>query len=162
MERILTKGRLVYDPVRHDFKKAHKTRTLIIQLARDDLDLYYQWFITRHGGQNLQLQRPMYGTHVTLVGGAEFVPRLDRWKKHEGKIIEFEYDPVVRNHQMFWSLPVYGDHLQEYRLELGMKPEPDFHITVGRQYDWQPIPRSARRRASEIRRERALAEGEAA
>lgn len=133
-------------------------RTLIVQLPRDDLDLYYQWFITRHHGQNLQLQRPMYGPHVTIVSGNEHVPNLKAWKKYQGNVITFEYDTVIRNHWQFWSLPVYSEQFQSIRKELGLKAEPDFHITIGRQFDWQPISHHAKRRASEIRRERELME----
>jgi hypothetical protein len=153
MNKIKTKGRLVYDPVRHGFKKTHKTRTLIVELPRDGLDLLYQWFIMKEFGQCMSLQRPMYGTHVTIVGGNENVPKLDMWKKHEGKVIELEYSPAVRNHWAFWSLPVFGDHLQDLRFELGMVAEKDFHITIGRQFDWQQIQPKARRPAWQIQDE---------
>lgn len=152
--RIKAQGKLVYDPHRgSDFRKTGKTRTLIVQLSRDDLDLYYQWFVRRQFGEGMALQRPMFGTHVTIVGGAERVPNMDAWKRHQGETVTFEYGPAVRNHWHFWSLPVYCEYFQELRAELGMKREPDFHITIGRQYDWQPIPKKARRRAWEIRLE---------
>jgi len=156
--RLTAKGRLFYDPIRQDFKKQHKMRTLIVQLPRDDLDLYYQWFIEKNFGQSMKLQRPMYGAHVTIVGGNERVPNMAAWKKHQNEEIVFEYDPVVRNHWQFWSLPVYCKRFDEIRAELGMKLEPDFHITIGRQFDWQPVSKTAKRRASEIRRSREIEE----
>lgn len=137
--RLKATGRLIYDPARPNFNKEYKLRTLIVQLPRDDLDLYYQWFIERHHGQWLKLQRPMYGVHVTVVSGKERVPNMKAWKKHAGREISFEYDPVVRRHWQFWSLPAYSEQLQELRVELGLKTEHDFHITIGRQFDWQAV-----------------------
>ena len=132
------KGTLVYDPVRPDFKKSHKTRTLIIELPRDTLDLYYQWFLRRQHGTWLDLQRPMYGTHVTIVKGNEHVPDLTNWKKHAGKTVTFQVSPLVRRHWHFWNLPVRGPRLDELRSELGLTKTMPFHLTIGRQYDWQP------------------------
>lgn len=152
-------GRLKYDPVRVDrkavakkqkagnvdenftgFRKAHKTRTLIVELPRDELDAYYRWFITRKHGSYLELQPPMWGKHVTVVKGTERIPKLEHWKKHEGQVVEFEYCPeLIRNHWRFWSLAVRGNDLTALRLELGLWPLKDMHITIGRQYEWQPL-----------------------
>ena len=84
---------------------------------------------------------------------------MDLWRKYEGMEVEIRYDVVVRNHFGFWSLPVYNRWFQEIRAELGLPPEPDFHITIGRQFDWQPVPPSARRYAHQIRKEREMLEG---
>jgi hypothetical protein len=80
------------------------------------------------------------------------------WGKYEGREVDIEYDVVLRHHGRFWSLPVYSDWFQEVRRELGLPPASDFHITVGRQFDWQPVPQSAQRTAASIRRERELLE----
>lgn len=181
--RIKARGRIVYDPKRENFNKTHKMRTMIIDLPKDDLDRLYMWFVARHvksyanlphttdtvarekdenetwmrpyhrPGASFELLRPMYGKHITIVGGNEHVKNMHLWKKHEGEIVEFEYAPVPRQHWQFWSLPVYGDHLQEFRRELGLKDEKDFHITIGRLHDWQPVPRAARRKAWEARKQ---------
>lgn len=135
---IKTQGRLAYDPARHEFKKMYKTRTLIAEMARDELDLYYQWFLKKKYGDWLRLQRPMWGRHVTVVRGNEQVPCLDLWKKHAGEIVEFEYSPMLEHKFGFWSLSVRGDELQALRVELGlMKIYHNFHVTIGRQVDWQ-------------------------
>lgn len=134
---IKTRGKLAYDPTRREFKKTYKTRTLIAELPRDQIDLYYQWFIKKQYGEWLSLQRPMWGIHVTVVRGNEPVPKLDLWKIHADRWVEFEYGPFIRHHWGFWSLPVRSVELIEIRRELGLKAEHDFHITVGRQVEWQ-------------------------
>ena len=135
-------AKLVYDPNRPDFKKAHKTRTLIAQLRRDDLDLYYQWFLKQKFGQYLEIQRPMFGTHVTIVRGDESIGRdkMHLWKKYEGQILSFNYDPCsLERHWQFWSIRVESTDMCDIRAELGLRHQPNFHITIGRQYDWQPL-----------------------
>lgn len=138
---IKTTGKLVYDPIRFDFKKTHKQRTLILDLKRDDLDLYYQWFLKQKYGQWMSLQRPMYGVHCTVIKGDEFIPKdkLCLWKKYQGQFLEIEYDPSkIERHWEFWSLSVKSKQLIEIRKELGLKEDFRLHITIGRQYSWMP------------------------
>jgi hypothetical protein len=135
---IKTKGVLRYEPKRPRFKKTHKEATLIVQLPWDDLDVYYHWHLQKKFGSYLTLQRPMWGKHMTVVRGDE-KPRGDSWKKLEGKMIEIEYSPDIKLNWQFWSLPVRpSDELQAIRADLGLKEFHNFHITVGRQFDWQP------------------------
>jgi hypothetical protein len=161
MQRLTTRGRLAYNLPPISSRKPYTKRSLVATLPRDDLDLLYQWFIERQFGQALRLNRPIFGTHATIVRHTEDVPNMALWGKYEGMEIDIEYDVVVRNHFGFWSLPVYNDRFQEIRHELGLPPERDFHITIGRQFDWQPVPASARRYAYEIRQARAMHEREA-
>lgn len=156
MQRLIARGRMAYNLPPIASKKHYAKRSLVAALPRDDLDLLYQWFIERQYGQALRLNRPMFGTHVTIVTPEETVPDMRAWGKYEGREVDIEYDVVLRHHGPFWSLPVYSDWFQEVRRELGMPPSADFHITVGRQFSWQPIAQSARRTAASIRREREL------
>jgi len=138
---IQTVGKLIYDPYRKDLRKTHKARTLIAELPRDQLDLYYQWFLTKKYGTWMTLQRPMYGLHVTIVKGDEKVPqdRLHLWKKYQGQPIELMYDPTkLQCNWKFWSLEVKSDKILEIREELGLKGLYRPHITIGRAYDWMP------------------------
>ncbi len=154
MRRFITQGRLAYNMPPLSSKKPYTKRSLVATLPRDDLDRLYQWFIERRHGQALRLNRPIFGTHVTIVRHNENVPDMTAWGRYEGREVAIAYDVVLRNHYGFWSLPVYNEWFQEVRAELGLPPEPDFHITVGRQFDWQPIAHGARRDASDIRLER--------
>lgn len=154
MQRLTVRGRLAYDLPPRRSSKPYDKRSLVATLPDDDLDLLYQWFVERRYGQALRLNRPIFGTHVTIVRHEEHVPNMQYWGKYEGVDIDVEYDVELRRHFGFWSLPVYSDVFQQIRAELGLPPEPDFHITIGRQFDWQPIPPAARRYAHQIRRER--------
>ncbi len=65
---------------------------------------------------------------------------MDAWGKHEGKLIEFEYDSYVRNDKMYYWLNAFSPELEKIRVELGLSiadkftRAPDgshrFHITV--------------------------------
>jgi hypothetical protein len=134
-------GKLIYDPHRSNFRKTYKQRTLIVQLPHDQLDLYYQWFLTKKFGTWMTLQRPMFGLHVTVVGGNEHIPKnkLHLWKKYHGQAIELEYDnSSIERHWHFWSMSVKSQKLQDIRQELGLILDYRLHITFGRQYDWMP------------------------
>jgi hypothetical protein len=135
------KGKLVYDPTRKNFRKDHKQRTLIIEFPKDQLDLYYQWFLSKQFGTWYDIQRPMWGLHCTIVKGNEFIhkDKLNLWKKYEGQVVEVEYDPTTLSlHWEFWTMNVKSDMVKNIRDELGLGSSYKPHITVGRLYDWQP------------------------
>lgn len=157
---IKTKGRLKYDPVRIDkravakkakagpvdpsytgFRKTHKARTLIVQLPWDDLSAYYRWFLTRNYGTCLEMQPPMWGAHVTVVHGLEKIPKMELWKAHEGETVELEYCPeLIKSKWRFWFIPARSARFSILRSELSLNPNSiDLHITIARQFDWQPI-----------------------
>ncbi len=136
---IKLSGILKYDPVRKGFKKSNKCRTLIIDLARDDIDLYYQWFLLKQYGTWLSLQRPMFGNHITIVKGDETGFKSQNWGLHEGKRVTFLLSPVISKTHTFWSLPVIFPEGNSIRNDLQLNKKMNFHLTIGRQYDWQPI-----------------------
>lgn len=137
---MIAKGKLIYDPIRPGFRKEHKQRTLIVELPKDQMDLYYQWFITNKYGHNMDMQRPMYGLHCTVVKGNEFIApdKLALWKKYSSQLIEIDYNPEkIERHWQFWSITVDSPKLVEIRRELGLRTDYRLHITIGRHYDWQ-------------------------
>ncbi len=147
---IQVTGKLVYDPARDvsvtneavKFKKVHKQRTLVVELPWSQLHLYYQWFLRKNFGSWFELQPPMYGLHVTVVKGNEHInPKFMKfWKKYDGQEIEISYDPSkIECHWKFWSIDVVSPRLFEIRKELGLNDFHRMHITIGRQYDWQPL-----------------------
>jgi hypothetical protein len=158
VEFLKAQGRLIYDPPRTDLKKVHKSRTLVIELPWDDLDLYYQWHLRKRYGswfdhelrkqrvynetqtalreidENIPcVTRPMWGKHVTVVRGDEPGWKSQNWGKHAGEKIDVFYTPHLQRTWKFWSLPVKDDNLFELRRELGLKAFHDFHITVARE-----------------------------
>ena len=140
MSWIKLSGILRYEPYRGpEFKKQYKTRTLIIDIGNrgNELDLYYQWFLKKKFGSFLEMQRPLFGTHVTVVGGTEYIPNLSAWKKYEREQVEFEYSPELNLTYQFWSLPVRCHRARQIRDELGLKQKINLHITIGRLHNWQ-------------------------
>jgi hypothetical protein len=140
-------GVLIYEPNRDKdfegnetvFRKTFKTKTLIVQLhPSTDLNLYYEWFLKKKYGDRFKLQPPMFGLHVTVVRGDEKILHKSAWKKRNGELISFEYNPErLKSAWQFWSLPVRGTYLEQLRVGLGLSEFHDFHLTVGRVYDWQ-------------------------
>lgn len=130
-------GILKYDPFRPGFKKTHKSRTLIVDFARDDFDLYYQWFLKKKFGDWMEIQRPMFGKHVTVVRGDEPGYKSREWGKYEGEKIKVHVSPCLNKNYAFWALPVESDDLLAIRRELGLKNFHNFHMTIGREYEWQ-------------------------
>lgn len=162
MEWLKVTGTLIYDPVRRDanviaklekrgestdgkhagFRKTNKTRTLILDLPRDDLAEYYRWWLRRKYGEGFKMQAPMWGTHVTVVRGNEHVPDLSAWKKHDRAKVTVEYAPGgLSPHWRFWTLPVRSSKLDDLRAELGLKNFHRHHITIGRTDDWVRHPK---------------------
>ena len=141
-EWIKLSGVLQYEPDRGPcFKKQFKTKTLIVELGgrwKNQIDLYYQWHLKKKFGSYLELQRPMFGNHVTVVRGDECPKNKEYWKKYVGHKIEFEYSLQLELKYTFWQMPVRSEALQNIRLELGMKRLANMHLTIGRQFDWQP------------------------
>lgn len=158
MKFLKITGKIMYDPTRYNLKKTHKERTMIVQLPKDELDLYYQWFLRKEYGtwfdhelrtnsvlneqqtafvqkdENIpRVTRPMWGTHVTIVRGDEPGYKSKNWGLHEGEKIEIMYVPDLQRTWKFWSMPVKGDNLFEFRRELNLKAFHDFHITVARE-----------------------------
>jgi 2'-5' RNA ligase len=133
-------GRLVYEPVRKNFKKSGKVKTLIIELPYDGLVNVYRWFITRRYG--CQTSPPMYGPHVTVVRGDEKPPMPNAWRKHEGKRIDVLVSPHVYRIFNWWALPVKCPQIFDLRAELGLHSaayEP--HLTIGRDdMEWTKPP----------------------
>lgn len=87
-----------------------------------------------------RLNRQKWRAHISVVRNAK--PRnMEVWKKHEGKLVEFEYDSFIRNDQMYYWLNAFSPALEEIRKELGLPVadgftrSPDgshrFHITIG-------------------------------
>lgn len=130
-------GQLLYNPIRPLLKRDDQACTLILDLPKDDLAAYYQWFIQHQYGQWLKLQSPMFGAHVTVVRPQEVDESNPLWLAYEGQKLNIEYGFVER-HWEFWSLNVFSQELVEIRRELGLRTDFRLHITIGRQFDWQP------------------------
>ena len=123
---------------------------MVIDLDAKNLDLYFHKLIAAKHGPWVNLLRPMYGIHCTVVKGTEGIPNLTHWKAHEGKSVVIEIAPETLHRTEgftmkvkgvsdrvpfgFWTVDVKGDDLRSFRQELGMKPDSNWHVTVAREH----------------------------
>lgn len=78
-----------------------------------------------------------YAPHITVVRHER--PNMREWKRYEGRLVKFLYDPWVYNDRTYWWLSVSCDFLKRVRTELGLPPTRftpqdaagGFHMTVG-------------------------------
>lgn len=86
-----------------------------------------------------RINRQKYRAHVSVVRNAR-PKNMAAWGKYEGKKVEFEYDPFVRNDKTYYWLNAFSPELERIRVELGLPiadqytRAPDgshrFHITI--------------------------------
>ena len=67
----------------------------------------------------IRINRQKYSSHISTVR-KEFPPRMEFWGKYDGKEIDFQYDPILRNDQTYWWINCFSKGLEELRLELGL------------------------------------------
>lgn len=134
-ELISCTGIIKFNPV--DKTKKHKSQAtwkrVAMILTGDDIAEYYAWFIKRR--YNLQLNKPLRGTHVTFINDrvAE-VPLFDRAQKlYDGKKIKFYIDPNPRTDGKYWWLKVTSATSERIRRTAGGTPQPYYpmHLTIG-------------------------------
>jgi hypothetical protein len=122
-------GKLIYSPRSH---LAVSGRWLVV-MCDDEISKYYRSLFYMQYPWLGKLTRPVWGTHISVIRN-ERVPNNHLWKKDNGKIIKFEYEPgVISNGEYYW-LKVKCPELKQIREKLGLKPYPKFgfHLTVGR------------------------------
>jgi len=88
--------------------------------------------------KSIKIAPQMYPPHITVVRAfKEYVdPNHPAWKKHDGRMIDFEYDMEnIYYNKPYYFLKVYSDELKDIREELGLPRErpgfKDFHLTIG-------------------------------
>lgn len=147
---INAKGRLVYEPTR-EFRddsgnvtvKGHKRTDSpwwLIATVDPGILAFYRNQVSRHILNPLNLPKapkihpPMWGGHITILDGrTEVQPKYrSLWKAYQNQYIDFQYSPNVVQKWKFWVLPVRAPLFSRIRAELGLNPNYNFHITVGR------------------------------
>ena len=138
---FLATGKLIYDPLRENLKRTDQLHTLILDFPGEDLAEYYQWFIKKKYGDKFKLQSPMFGTHVTVIRPQEVDINHPAWLKYQDKEVTIQYSPtMLERHWEFWSLTVFSSEIVNIRKEFGLRTDFRLHMTVGRQFHWQPRP----------------------
>ena len=90
----------------------------LVVAVEPDLGAYYRSLIPKH----MPTHCTRWPTHITVVRPfKERPPSLARtWRKYEGEIVTFSYDPEVRIDKTYYRLNVWCDRLVEIREELGL------------------------------------------
>ena len=111
---------------------------LILEVDPGISKLYYK-LIPLYKKKN----RPRWPAHITLVRtGVEIPIYTQYWKMYEGEKVDFFYENIVRENQMYYWVNVFCVRLEQIRAELGLSiysrftipPEgfkKCFHITIG-------------------------------
>lgn len=87
-----------------------------------------------------RVQGQRHPAHITVVRiGLEKPPNMDVWRKHQGKMITFEYSNFVEQDGVYWFLRIRGDEITQVREELGLPKYFDrkkgYHLTLGNTKD---------------------------
>jgi hypothetical protein len=122
-------GKLIYSPRSH---LGDSSKWLVI-MADDEICKYYSSLFYREFPWKHKLSRPIFGAHISVIRG-EKIPNYNLWKLDENKIVEFEYEPGVKDNKEYYWLNVKCDYLCELRKAYGLNPYPQFgyHLTIGR------------------------------
>lgn len=98
-----------------------------------DLYKYYSWFLFKR--YNLELNKPLRGTHVTFVSDRIKDKKLYERvkKKYDGRKIKFKYKNDPRTNGDHWWIRVECDEAKDIREEIGLSRKSYFglHLTLG-------------------------------
>ncbi len=124
-----SKGTLRYSP---KLLGTTEEKWWLILFCSAELGGYYRRLYELNHYRSRKLQAPGWKDHVSVVRNEE-PPNRDIWFKYEGLEVEFRYEPIVKNNNIYFWLEVECEFLSDLRIELGLprKPEFDFHVTVG-------------------------------
>ena len=100
----------------------------------DELGRYYRELISRHNHNCVTLQKPKNGTHITIIAGKyEFAPRRQFWKKYQGDMVPFDYDPDIKDDGIHFWMTVQCKMFETIREELGLAATIKYpwHVSIG-------------------------------
>lgn len=127
-------GTIMYDPYRGG---KFEPNWCIVDVDKD-LTRYYRWWLKTE--RHVHLHQPSWDAHITLVKG-EYIRDMSLWKKYHGhKItVDLEHGNIrvfddAKQGGKFYTVRARSTVLCNIRQELGLRPEIDFHVTVGRSY----------------------------
>jgi len=110
---------------------------VIIQLSDDTSD-YYRWFVEKRYG--LKLQRPAWGSHISVIRGEETTQ--EKWnsykKEYDGKPVKFTHQSELRSNGKHWWIRIISEEAKDLRENMGYPRDGlwGLHLTIG-----MPIPR---------------------
>jgi hypothetical protein len=132
-------GKIVYDPYRGGLKKK-RDWWCVVEVDKE-ITRYYRWWLEREWHVK-ELKTPSWDAHISIIRGER--PRREHmhlWKKHHGKIIEFEYKHFPRRSgdttggdrpDNYFFVDIRAPELMDIRKEFGFPTNWNLHLTVGR------------------------------
>jgi hypothetical protein len=121
-------GKLIYDP---KTKNYYDEWWLLMECCPDIIN-YYKQMIERE--MNIKLNKPMWGSHVSIIRGEEPINDLKQiWGYNEGMIVPFKCIKLDYNED-YWWLDVESDMIFDIRSSYGLQERPRFglHLTIGK------------------------------
>jgi hypothetical protein len=132
---IEIEGRLEFEPENFTRKHENQSAWKRVAMIRTDCDLhlYYAWFLRKRF--NLELNKPIRGSHVTFISD-RFEDRKifdEVAKMFNGKPVTFYLELEPRSNGEHWWLRAYSPDTENIRHILGLSREPYFslHFTLG-------------------------------
>ena len=98
-----------------------------------DIGQYYQYLYNLTNKARIRVQKPKWGYHITLIRSEEPLKNKDQWTKQNGKIFQFEYNPIIITGEKHIWLNITckeGTKLREL-FGLTKKPQYPLHLTIG-------------------------------
>jgi hypothetical protein len=102
----------------------------------DEIGKYYRHLTPLH----LDVRMPLYPSHISVIRNESQIDS-SLWGKYHNQKIEFDYEHIIYDDEVYYWLNAFSDDLEKIRIELGLLPtseytrSPDgkhkFHITIG-------------------------------
>ena len=134
-------GIIKYDPYRGSMKN-RTVNWCVVNIDRGIADYYRHWLkVEKH----IHLQEPSWGGHISIVRGEHLDKSVEHlWKKYQNQQVEFTYEhgvyhsaPDKKNGGLYYWITVESLMFSEIRKELKLPVGWQFHITVGRTYEYE-------------------------
>ena len=99
----------------------------------EELARYYRRLVHLYS-RSIDLQKPLHGSHITVIAGKYEPNHIEKyWKKYDGQPVEFKYTHEIGSDGVYFWLPVFCEHFESVRKELGLNPTIPipWHLTIG-------------------------------
>jgi len=127
-----TKGVILFSPTRTIIKDHISDPCWCIVQLDDEFSKYYQ-YVCKKIYNNIKLQTPKWGPHITVIRN-EFLGENYDWKSLDRKEIEVVYNNKIENNGKHYWMPIINNEIYyEIRNNMGIFTEPEFnfHLTFG-------------------------------
>lgn len=127
-------GKLVYSPTSH----VGNNKNWLVLMCDDEISKYYRHLYSKNfpnlnNKYNGKMIRAIWGSHISTIR-SEKIPNYHLWGLDKNKLIEFEYEPGVKDNGTYFWMRAYCPYLENLRASYGLKPQPKYnlHLTIGR------------------------------